>query len=197
MTCYILKNGYPQPVRSIVENNRVITNVPDEIILEKGLGYRLENSPYPEVQDGKKAEQHYEIEGQTIKQVWTIVDKTNQEKIQEYKWKIDEIYQQAEEYKQRGKILYPGTGKEYIPRWIVEFYNTILIRKEIFFPTPETKQKIAAVDGTKDELNYDEFLNLCNFIINDYNTKTDEQNKEIERLNALIKELEEQEEENE
>ena len=35
------------------------------------------------------------------------------------------------------------------------------------------------------------------FIINDYNTKTNEQNKEIARLNALIKELEEPEEENE
>lgn len=194
MTCYILKNGYPESVRSIVENNRVITNVPDEIILEKGLGYRLEDSPCPELEEGKRAEEHYEIEGQTIKNVWTIVDKTNQEKIRDYKFKIECIYNEAEEYKQKGKIFYPGTGKEYIPRWIVEFYNTILIRKEIFFPNDETKQKIAAVDGTADEMNYDEFLNLCNFIINDYNTKTEEQNKEIARINALIRELEAQEE---
>ena len=192
---YELVDGQPKPIKKVTINGMIYTNPSDSLLEANNIGYNRTVVEAPELEDNtKKLEHTYRVYKGAIKDVWTEVDKTPEELIAMYQAQIDEIYQQAENYKNNGRILYPATGKEYLPRWVFEFYNTALINKDSYFPTNETEVAIAAVDGTSDDMTFAQFAQLYGYLITVYMTATGEQNAQIAELNALIDELTEEEE---
>lgn len=187
---YELVNGQPKPIKKVTIDGMVYTNPSDSLLEANNIGYNRTVVEPPTLEDNtKKLEHTYKVVKGAIKDVWTEVDKTPEELIAMYQAQIDEIYQQAENYKNNGRILYPATGKEYLPRWVFEFYNTALINKDSYFPTDETEVAIAAVDGTSDDMTFAQFAQLYGYLITVYMTATGEQNAQIAELNSLIAEL--------
>ena len=76
MTCYTYESShYIKPVKSIRYNGRRISNPPDELVIEAGLGYPLETTEQPEYdQDTQWLEKSYKLEDGVISEVWTIHD---------------------------------------------------------------------------------------------------------------------------
>lgn len=187
---YDLINGQVIPIKKAVINGMIVSNPPDSLLDENGIGYTRTVVDPPEVTDEtQKLEHQYQIQDGSIVDVWTITDKTSQELIDLYISKITEIYNSAEDFKNDGKILYPATGKEYIPRWVFEFYNTALINKDSYFPTAESTIEVAAVDGSSTLMTFSEFVTFYGFLIASYMTYTNTQNEAIEILTDKIKEL--------
>lgn len=194
---YELVNGQPQPIKKVTLNGMVYTNPSDTLLNDNNIGYTRTVVQAPELDDDTKKLTHtYEVVNGSITDVWTEVDKTSEELISMYQAQIDAIYEQAENYKNNGRILYPVTGKEYLPRWVFEFYNSALIMKDQYFPTNETEVAISAVDGTSDDMTFAQFAQLYGYLITVYMTATGEQNSQIAELNAKIAELNEEEAEN-
>lgn len=193
---YELVNGQPKQIKKITLNGMIYTNPSDSLLEANNIGYTRTVVQAPELDDNTKKLTHtYEVVNGSITDVWTEVDKTKDELISMYQSQIDAIYEQAENYKNNGRILYPVTGKEYLPRWVFEFYNTALINKDSYFPTNETEVAISAVDGTSDNMTFAQFAQLYGYLITVYMTATGEQNSQIAELNALIDELNAPEEE--
>lgn len=187
---YDLINGQVIPIKKAVINGMIVSNPPDSLLDENGIGYTRTVIDPPEVTDEtKKLDHQYSIQDGSIVDVWTITDKTSQELIDLYIGQITEIYNSAEDFKNDGKILYPTTGKEYIPRWVFEFYNTALINKDSYFPTAESTIEVAAVDGSSTLMTFSEFVTFYGFMIASYMTYTNTQNEAIEILTDKIKEL--------
>ena len=187
---YDLINGQVIPIKKAVINGMMVSNPPDAMLDENGIGYTRTVIEPPEVTDEtKKLEHQYSIQDGSIVDVWTIADKTSQELIDLYISQITDIYNSAEDFKNDGKILYPTTGKEYIPRWVFEFYNTALINKDSYFPTAESTIEVAAVDGSSDPMTFSEFITFYGFLITSYMSYTATQNDEIETLTDKIREL--------
>lgn len=187
---YDLINGQVIPIKKAVINGMIVSNPPDSLLDENGIGYTRTVIDPPEVTDEtKKLEHQYQIQDDSIVDVWTITDKTSQELIDLYISQITDIYNTAEDFKNDGKILYPATGKEYIPRWVFEFYNTALINKDSYFPTAESTIEVTAVDGSSDLMTFSEFITFYGFLITSYMSYTANQNNEIEILADKIKEL--------
>lgn len=187
---YDLINGQVTPIKKAVINGMMVSNPPDAILDENGIGYTRTVIDPPEVTDEtKKLEHQYSIQDGSIVDVWTIADKTSQELIDLYISQITDIYNSAEDFKNDGKILYPATGKEYIPRWVFEFYNTALINKDSYFPTAESTIEVAAVDGSSTLMTFSEFVTFYGFLIASYMTYNNTQNEAIEILTDKIKEL--------
>lgn len=187
---YELINGQPKPIKKITINGMIYTNPSDSLLEENNIGYTRTVVPQPELSDDTKKLTHtYEIVNNSITDVWIEVDKTPEELINMYQSQIEEIYNTAEEYKNDGKILYPVTNKEYIPRWVFEFYNTALINKDAYFPTEESTIEVSAVDGSTDTMTLQEFLQFYLYLISSYATYTDTQNDDIKELVDKIKAL--------
>lgn len=187
---YELINGYPKPIKKVTLNGMIYTNPSDALLEENNIGYTRTVVPQPELSDETKKFTHtYEIVNNSITDVWTEVDKTPEELVNMYTAQIEDIYNTAEAYKNDGKILYPATNKEYIPRWVFEFYNTALINKEAYFPTEESTIEVAAVDGSTDTMTLQEFLQFYLYLISSYATYTDTQNDDIKELVDKIKAL--------
>lgn len=187
---YDLINGQVIPIKKAVINGMMVSNPPDTMLDENGIGYTRTVVDPPEVTDEtQKLEHQYQIQDGSIVDVWTIADKTSQELIDLYISQITDIYNSAEDFKNDGKILYPTTGKEYIPRWVFEFYNTALINKDSYFPTAESTIEVAAVDGSSTLMTFSEFVTFYGFLIASYMTYTNTQNEAIEILTDKIKEL--------
>lgn len=187
---YELINDQPVPITKAVIDGVRYSNPSDAMLDENGIGYTRTVIDPPEVTDEtKKLEHQYQIQDDSIVDVWTITDKTSQELIDLYISQITDIYNTAEDFKNDGKILYPATGKEYIPRWVFEFYNTALINKDSYFPTAESTIEVTAVDGSSDLMTFSEFITFYGFLITSYMSYTANQNNEIEILADKIKEL--------
>ena len=187
---YNLIDGQPKKIDVVTINGRRISNPSDALLDANGIGYTRTIIDPPEVTDETKKLLHtYAIQDGSIVDVWTVTDKTAAELIEMYTAQIVEIYQSAETYKNDGQITYPGTGKNYIPRWVYEFYNAVLIGKDSYFPTPESTIDITAVDGTTDAMTFTEFVTFYGFLIQSYMVTTATQNAEIKTLTDKIKEL--------
>ena len=187
---YELINGQPVPITKAVIDGVRYSNPTDAMLDENGIGHTRTVVDPPEVTDEtQKLEHQYQIQDGSIVDVWTIVDKTSQELIDLYISQITEIYNSAESFKNDGKILYPTTGKEYIPRWVFEFYNTALINTDSYFPTAESTIEVAAVDGSSTLMTFSEFVTFYGFLITAYMNYTATQNDEIEILTEKIREL--------
>lgn len=193
---YELVNGQPKQIKKITLDGMIYTNPSDSLLEANNIGYTRTVVQAPELDDNTKKLTHtYEVVNGSITDVWTVVDKTKDELIEMYQSQIDAIYQQAENYKNNGRILYPVTGKEYLPRWVFEFYNTALINKDSYFPTNESMVDISAVDGSTDSMSFADFVQLYGYLITVYMTATGQQNYEIAELNSLIEALNAPEEE--
>lgn len=187
---YELIDGKPSLIAKVTVDGMLYTNPSDSFLDENEIGYTRTIVPSPEVSDETKKLIHtYEVIDGSITDVWTEVWKTNEELINLYIEQITDIYNTSENYKHDGKILYPVTGKEYIPRWVFEFYNTALINKDSYFPTAEATIDVAAVDGTSDKMTFQEFVQFYYYLISQYMTYTNTQNEDIAELTAKIKEL--------
>ena len=187
---YNLVDNRPQKITVATIDGFRVSNPTDAMIDAAGIGYEYEPVTPPIVTDEtKKLEHEYLITGRTIGDLWSIVDKTADELIDMYIAQITAIYNNAETYKNDGKILYPVTNKEYIPRWVFEFYNTALINKDNYFPTAESTIDVAAVDGSTDKMTFTEFVTFYGFLISSYMVTTATQNAEIKTLTDKIKEL--------
>lgn len=186
---YELINNRPQSITVVTINGRRISNPSDELLDANGIGYTRTTVDPPAITETQKLEHTYAIENGSIIDVWTVTDKTAAELIEMYTAQIVEIYNSAEQYKNDGQITYPGTGKNYIPRWVYEFYNAVLIKLDAYFPTPESTLTVTAVDGTSDDMTQTEFLTFYGFLIQTFMTATGTQNAEIKVLTDKIKEL--------
>ena len=180
---YELIDNQPRPITVVTINGRKISNPSDALLDANNIGYTRTVIDPPEVTDETKKLLHsYAIEDGSIVDVWSVTDKTAAELIDLYTAQIVDIYNSAESYKNDGKILYPTTGKEYIPRWVYEFYNAVLIGMTSYFPTPESTIDIAAVDGTSDAMTAAEFVTFYGYLVQSYMTTTATQNAEIKAL---------------
>lgn len=187
---YELIDNRPQKITVAIIDGMKVSNPTDAMLDAAGIGYTYTPTDPPEVTDETKKLVHdYVTSGRTIADLWQIVDKSAAELIDMYISQITEIYNNAETYKNDGKILYPVTNKEYIPRWVFEFYNTALINKDSYFPTPESTIDVAAVDGSTDTMTFAEFVTFYGYLIQTYMTATGTQNAEIKTLTDKIKEL--------
>lgn len=187
---YELIDNQPRPITVVTIDERRISNPSDAYLDANNIGYTRTVIDPPEVTDETKKLLHsYSIVDGSIVDVWSVTDKTAAELIDLYTAQIVDIYNAAESYKNDGKILYPATGKEYIPRWVYEFYNAVLIRLDDYFPTPDVTIGITAVDGTSDSMTKAEFVTFYGFLVQSYMTTTGTQNAEIKALTDKIKAL--------
>lgn len=186
---YILDDDKPKLIKTVKIDGMLISNPSDALLDANGIGYTLTSIDPPEITETQKLEHSWRIYGFAIEDVWTVTDKTAQELIDMYTAQIVEIYQSAEEYKNDGQITYPGTGKNYIPRWVYEFYNAVLIKLDAYFPTPESTLAVTAVDGTSDAMTQDQFLAFYAYLTQTFMTATAVQNSAIKTLKDKIKEL--------
>lgn len=187
---YELIDNRPQKITVAIIDGMKVSNPTDAMLDAAGIGYTYTPTDPPEVTDETKKLVHdYVTSGRTIADYWQIVDKTVQELIDLYTAQITDIYNTAESYKTDGVIEYPITGKGYIPRWVYEFYNAMLISSTALFPTPESTQDIAAVDGSTDAMTQAEFMALYQYLITSYAGYTAAQNAQIKTLTDKIKAL--------
>ena len=190
MSRYDLIDNRPQRITNAIIDGFRVSNPTDAQLDAAGIGYTYTPTDPPEVTDETKKLVHdYVTSGRTIGDYWQIVDKTKDELIDLYTAQITDIYNTAESYKTDGIIEYPVTGKGYIPRWVYEFYNAMLISSTALFPTPESTQDIAAVDGSTDAMTQTEFMQLYQYLITSYAGYTAAQNAQIKTLTDKIKEL--------
>ena len=187
---YELIDNQPRQITVVTINGRKISNPSDALLEANNIGYTRTVIDPPEVTDETKKLLHsYAIENGSIVDVWSVTDKMAQELIEMYTAQIVEIYNAAETYKNDGKILYPATGKEYIPRWCYEFYNAVLIKPENYFPTLESTLAVSAVDGTTDNMTLAEFVTFYAYLAGTFMQATGTQNAEIKVLTDKIKAL--------
>ena len=187
---YELIDNRPVKITVAIIDGMKVSNPTDAMLDAAGIGYTYTPTDPPEVTDEtKKLVHEYVTSGRTIADYWQIVDKTADELIAMYTAQITEMYNTAEAYKSDGVIEYPVTGKGYIPRWVYEFYNAMLISSTALFPTPESTQDIAAVDGSTDAMTQAEFIALYQYLITSYAGYTAAQNAQIKTLTDKIKEL--------
>lgn len=186
---YELIDNQPRQITVVTINGRKISNPSDVLLDANGIGYTRTTIDPPAVTDTQKLEHSYAIDNGSIVDVWAIADKTAAELIEMYTAQIVEIYNSAETYKNDGQITYPATGKNYIPRWCYEFYNAVLIKPENYFPTPESTLTVTAVDGTSDEMNFEQFATFYAYLAGTFMQATAGQNAEIKTLTDKIKEL--------
>ena len=187
---YELIDNQPRPITVVTINGRKISNPSDTLLDANNIGYTRTVINPPEVTDETKKLIHsYSIVDGSIIDVWSVTDKSAEELIALYVDQITTIYNNAEDYKNDGKILYPATGKEYIPRWCYEFYNAVLIKPENYFPMPESTLTVTAVDGTSDEMTLEQFLTFYAYLAGTFMQATAVQNAEIKTLTDKIKEL--------
>lgn len=187
---YELIENNPVPIKVATINGMRISNPSDELLEANNIGYTRTVINPPEITDETKKLLHsYSIVDGSIVDVWSVTDKSADELIALYVDQITTIYNNAENYKNDGKILYPATGKEYIPRWCYEFYNAVFIGKEQYFPTPESTLTVTAVDGTSDEMTFEQFATFYAYLAGTFMQATATQNAEIKTLTDKIKEL--------
>lgn len=129
---YTLENGQPVPVTKIEADGQTITNPPDELIDELGLGFPKVDVPEPGY-DPEEERVSFEweiVEGKILK-VWTITPLTPAEKAAKKNAQIDaEIEAVNAEYDawQYIPIEYDFNGSTmYLkPIWITQYYGTLL-----------------------------------------------------------------------
>lgn len=172
-------HGEPEKVTCIVLNGDYVVNPTDEIIDIYGGGYPLLDVPAPSYDS---ATQHaptfvWEQADGTIHKVWTVTDKTadelKQAQVDALDAQINAMNSAFEAWKS-APIVWDGTGKGYLPRWITEFYTPIQVLGASAFP-----QSVTASDGTSDTLSFEQFSTLYTYLIQQSALET-------ARVNALL-----------
>jgi hypothetical protein len=72
---YTFENGEPKPIRYHITEGKIISNPPDELLDELGVGLILEELPLPEYSpDIQQAVKQFTVEARKIIQGWQILD---------------------------------------------------------------------------------------------------------------------------
>ena len=183
MARYILNNGALAQVRKVEHMGQIITNPPDSLIDEWGVGKPYEAVEAPEYDAETQALDHSYTEGAaSITESWTVRGLTAAEQIAKLEAQIAAINAAYETYRDT-PITYNNKG--YLPRWIYEYYNSMLIMGSAAFP-----MGVAAVDGTSETMTFEQFQALFQYLVTDVATHTAQVNGQIATLNAQIAELE-------
>lgn len=74
MTCYTFESEtWIKPVKSIRYNGRRISNPPDSLVIEAGMGYPLQTTEKPEYDpENQWVTESYKLEEGVIIEVWTV-----------------------------------------------------------------------------------------------------------------------------
>lgn len=129
---YTLENGQPVPVTKITNGGQTITNPPDELIDELGLGFPKVDVPEPGYDPAEeRVSFEWEIVEGKILKVWTITPLTPAEKAAKKNAEIDaQIDAVNAEYDawQTTPVEYDFNGSTmYLkPIWITQYYGTLL-----------------------------------------------------------------------
>lgn len=185
MARYILTNGVLVQVRKVEHIGQIITNPPDSLIDELAVGKPYEAVEAPEYDADSQALDHSYTEGAaSITDSWTVRSLTATEQIAKLESQIATINADYNAYKDT-PIMYTN-GRGYLPRWVYEFYNSMLLMGSGAFP-----MSVSAVDGTAESMSYTDFQALFQFLITAIATHTGEVNASIAALNAQIAALRE------
>lgn len=185
MARYILNNGALVQVRKVEHLGQIITNPPDSLIDELAAGKPYETVSAPEYDADTQALDHSYTEGAaSITDSWAVRSLTATEQIAKLEAQIATINAAYETYRDT-PIMYTN-GKGYLPRWVYEFYNSMLLMGSGAFP-----MSVSAVDGTAESMSYTDFQALFQFLITTIATHTGEVNASIAALNAQIAALRE------
>jgi len=180
---YKIEDGNLVKVKKIEFDGVVVTNPSDELIDEKGLGYVYVETECPEYDSSEYNHVHtYVLNDGVITDEWTLTPVTNNEKIDLFQNMIDSINSQFEVWKNTG-IEY--NGAKYLPRWINEYYNSMMILGSSIFP-----MYVSDITGASKEFTYEQFVALYSFLIQTATIHTAEVNAQITELNETIAELE-------
>ena len=173
------ENNEPERVTIIIFEDSYIVNPHDMTVDAYGAGYPMVDVPAPSYD---AATQHaptfvWEQADGTIHKVWTVTDKTadelKQAQVDALDAQINAMNSAFEAWKS-APIVWDGTGKGYLPRWITEFYTPIQVLGASAFP-----QSVTASDGTSDTLSFEQFSTLYTFLIQQSALET-------ARVNALL-----------
>lgn len=183
MARYILNNGVLEQVRKVEHIGQIITNPPDSLIDEWAVGKPYEAVEAPEYDADTQALDHSYTEGAaSITDLWTVRSLTATEQIAKLEAEIATINAAYETYRDT-PIMYTN-GKGYLPRWIYEYYNSMLIMGSAAFP-----MAVSAVDGTAETMTFEQFQTLFQYLVTEVATHTAQVNGQIAALNAQIAEL--------
>lgn len=185
---YKLENGNPVLITRIDLNGQTITNPPDALIDENGLGYPKMETPAPTYDPAEETiSSTWEIQSGVITQVWTVTELTAAEKAAIYNAAIDaqiEAVNAGYEAYKTTPITYDFNGQTMSlkPIWVTEYYGTLmqigLMTNGANFPTI-----ITDAAGTNFEMTFAEFQTMFLWLVGKAQT-------EIKRVNDALAELE-------
>ncbi len=157
---YKLENNIPVLITRIEIFGQVITNPPDSMIDEAGIGYQLIDVPAPEYDSTKESISfEWQIKGGSIEKVWTITELSQAEKAAIHNTEIDrQIAAINQEYDawQTTPIEYDfnGSTMHLKPIWITQYYGTLLQASTLgatVFPSGVTDAHNVTVEMTEQE----------------------------------------------
>lgn len=189
---YKLEKNVPVLITRIEISGQVITNPPDSMIDEAGIGYQLVDVPAPEYDSTKESISfEWQIKGGNIEKVWTITELTPAEKAAkknaEIDAQIDAVNAGYEAYKTI-PISYDFNGQTMLlkPVWVTEYYGTLqqvgIITSGATFPTI-----ITDATGANFEMTFEQFSTMYLWLVQ-------QAAAEIATVNATLAELEAQKE---
>ena len=186
---YTLENGQPVPVTKITNDGQTITNAPDELIDELGLGYPKVDVPEPAFDpDEEKISFTWEIVDGKILKVWTITPLTPAEKAAkknaEIDAQIDTVNAAYEAYKTTPlSYAFDGQTMTLKPIWVTEYYGTLmqvgLMSSGANFPTT-----ITDAAGVNFEMTFQDFQTMFLWLVGKAQTEIKRVNDAIAELNA-------------
>ena len=189
---YKLENSVPVLITRIEISGQVITNPPDSMIDEAGIGYQLIDVPAPEYDSTKESISfEWQIKGGNIEKVWTITELSQAEKAAIHNAGIDKqiaaVNAAYEAYKTTPLSYTFGAQTMTLkPIWVTEYYGTLmqvgLMSSGANFPTT-----ITDANGSDFEMTFEQFSTMYLWLVQQAQT-------EIKRVNAQIAALEAQKE---
>lgn len=189
---YKLEAGQPVLITKIEADGQTITNPPDALINELGLGYPKVDVPAPTYDPSEETlSSSWEIQSGVITQVWTVTELSAAEKAAKHNAAIDaqiaSVNAAYEAYKTT-PITYDFNGQSMSlkPIWVTEYYSTLmqigLMSSGANFPTTITDANCEDFD-----LTFEQFSTMFLWLVQQAQT-------EIKRVNQLIADLQAQKE---
>lgn len=185
---YQLKDGIPVPVTVVRTEDRIVSNPPDELLEELGIGYDLEDRERPDFDESaQRATFSWEIEDGKICRVWKLTDFSESElksrRIQELQDEIAAVNADYAEAENR-PIQYTN-GKYYLPRYIPSYWTPIHAAGAEIYPMVY----ISDVNDVPELMTFAEFSALFKFMIDQSQLIIAETNAKLVALRTELEEL--------
>lgn len=185
---YQLKDGIPVPVKVVRTEAYIISNPPDELLDELGVGYVLEDREKPEFDETlQRASFSWEIENEKICRVWTLTDFTEEElkarrrkEIQSEINAVNADYADAE-----NRPIQYTNGKYYLPRYIPSYWTPIHAAGAEIYPMVY----ISDINDVPELMTFAEFSALFKFMIDQSQLIITETNAKLVALRAELEAL--------